>query len=89
MAHQEIADLVKAAPPLTITGMTMLGFPISDWVLLLTALYTILQIYLLLRRMVFAIRSSDRDPNCAEDCAAIRRIRQENRQHEDNENDQH
>lgn len=32
--------------------MTVLGFPMSDWVLLLTALYTLLQMALLVRRLL-------------------------------------
>ena len=31
---------VKAIPPLAVTGMTFLGFPMSDWVLALTAIYS-------------------------------------------------
>jgi hypothetical protein len=51
MTHEEqAAEFVKAAPPLTITGMTIMGFSISDWVLFLTAIYTLLQIGLIIRR---------------------------------------
>ncbi len=51
-AHEQTAEFVRAAPPLTITSMTVLGFPMSDWVLLLTALYTLLQMALLVRRLL-------------------------------------
>lgn len=41
----EIAgEITKAAPPVSITGLTLAGVQLSDWVLILTALYTILQI---------------------------------------------
>lgn len=63
---QQIADIAKAAPPLTVSGMTVAGFPLSDWVLLFTAIYTVLQIVLIVRRTVAARRFGD--PACAEDC---------------------
>lgn len=47
---EQLAEFSKAAPPIAITSMTILGFPMSDWVLLLTAIYTIMQIVLMLRR---------------------------------------
>ena len=50
--QEQASELAKVTPSLTITGMTILGFPVSDWVLLLTALYTLLQIVLLVRRMI-------------------------------------
>ena len=43
-----VTEAVKAAPPLTVGGLTMLGVSLSEWVLILTAIYTILQIYFLL-----------------------------------------
>ncbi len=53
MTNTDMAtEVARAAPPLTITGMTLLGFPLSDWVLLLTAIYTIFQIVIVVRRMV-------------------------------------
>ena len=45
---------VKAIPPLAVTGMTFLGFPMSDWVLALTAIYTAMQIALLMRKTIRA-----------------------------------
>ena len=45
---------VKAIPPLSVTGMTFLGFPMSDWVLALTAIYTAMQIALLMRKTIRA-----------------------------------
>jgi hypothetical protein len=34
-------DLLQTTPPLTISGMVFWGIPLNDWVLMLTALYTI------------------------------------------------
>ena len=44
-----VTEAVKAAPPLTVGGLTMGGVSLSEWVLILTAIYTVLQIYFLLR----------------------------------------
>jgi len=46
--------------------MTALGFPMSDWVLLLTAIYTLLQILIVVRRLVVSRRASD--TTCIRDC---------------------
>ena len=64
--QEKIGDLVKAAPPITVTSMTALGFSISDWVLLLTAIYTLLQIFLVIRRLMVSRRASD--TTCVKDC---------------------
>lgn len=39
---------VKAAPPITITGMIFCGFTVQDWVCVLTGIWVIIQIYLAL-----------------------------------------
>ena len=44
-----VTEAVKAAPPITVGGLTMWGVSLSEWVLILTAIYTVLQIYFLLR----------------------------------------
>lgn len=64
--QEQLADLAKAAPPLTVTGMSVLGYTISEWVLLLTAIYTLLQIVLVVRRLIASRRSSD--TTCVKDC---------------------
>lgn len=72
-----ITDAVKAAPPLAITGMTVMGFPMSDWVLLLTAIYTTIQIVALVRRFLVSYRLGDRRFKCddAADCPIVREAR--------------
>lgn len=52
--QEQLADVAKAAPPLTITSMSILGFPMSDWVLLATLIYTVIQIVILTRRGLIA-----------------------------------
>lgn len=72
--HEQIADLAKVAPPVAVTTMTVAGYPMSDWVLALTAVYTVLQICLVVRRMVVSRRSCDTAPECA-DCPAGKRCK--------------
>lgn len=42
--HEHVVNAIKDAPPLTIGGMVLFGYPASDWVLALTAIYTIIRI---------------------------------------------
>lgn len=44
---------VKVAPPIAVTGMHFLGYGVADWVLTLTAVYTILQIVVLVRDKIY------------------------------------
>lgn len=48
--HHELAtEAIKAAPAVTVGSLTLFGVGLSDWVLLTTLLYTLLQIGFLLR----------------------------------------
>lgn len=42
-------DIVKVSPPVAVSTFTLFGFPLQSWVLALTAIYTVLQIYVLVR----------------------------------------
>lgn len=42
-------EATKALPTITVGGLTLFGVGLSDWVLLLTLGYTLLQIFFLLR----------------------------------------
>lgn len=64
--QEQIAEIAKAAPPITITSMSILGFQMSDWVLLLTAIYTLLQIFLAVRRLIISRKATD--TTCVKDC---------------------
>lgn len=44
-----VTEAAKAAPPLTVGGLTLWGVGLADWVLMLTAIYTLLQIFFLIR----------------------------------------
>lgn len=75
MPHEQVTELVKAAPPVTVTTMSLAGYPLSDWVLTLTAIYTLLQIFIIVRRFLISRRATDtkNDPPCAKDCEVVRR----------------
>lgn len=45
-------DIVKVSPPVTVSAFTLFGVPLQSWVLVLTAIYTLLQIYVLIRDKV-------------------------------------
>lgn len=47
--HQDTIVAVSAAPPAGISGMTLLGVSLPDWVLIATALYTALATFVLIR----------------------------------------
>ena len=43
------AEVAKASPAVAYGGMHIWGYPIADWVSVLIAIYTAVQIYVLLR----------------------------------------
>lgn len=45
MSKQHLTDAITASPPVAVGGMTLLGYPLSDWVMLLTAVYTLFALY--------------------------------------------
>lgn len=44
-----ITEAAKAAPTVTVGGLTLFGVVLSDWVMILTIVYTLLQLFFLLR----------------------------------------
>lgn len=54
-AKELAASAVKATPPITITGLSLAGFTMQDWVLTATLIYTVLQILILVRDKVLRI----------------------------------
>lgn len=41
----------KLAPPVTAAGLTLMGVQLSDWLIIATLIYTVLQIALLLQNL--------------------------------------
>ena len=70
-SQEQLTVAAKAAPPITITGMTIVGIPIQDWVLMMTLVYTILQILIIARRFMMDRRVTDN--TCVKDCANRRK----------------
>lgn len=73
---EAIAATAKAAPPLAVTGITIAGYPLADWVLVATLLYTVLQILVVARRLLWQRRAADTDPACADTCPALKKHRE-------------
>ena len=42
-------ELTKSIPTVTVGGLTLFGVGLADWVLILTIIYTLLQLFFLLR----------------------------------------
>jgi hypothetical protein len=48
--HQDIlTEGAKAAPALTVGGLTLVGVSLADWLLAVTLVYTLAQLFFLLR----------------------------------------
>lgn len=48
--HSDIVtEAAKAVPTVTVGGLTLFGVVLSDWVMILTIVYTLAQIFFLLR----------------------------------------
>ena len=41
----------KIAPPVVVSGMVVAGHPIQDWLIVLTIIYTVIQIVLLIPKL--------------------------------------
>lgn len=50
-AQEATAAVAKATPPVAVTGMYIAGYSLADWLVLLTLIYTTLQIVVLLHKL--------------------------------------
>ena len=41
----------KVAPPVVVSGMVVAGYPLQDWLIVLTIIYTVIQIVLLMPKL--------------------------------------
>lgn len=48
-SHEVTAEVMKMTPPAAVAGLTIAGIALSDWLLMFTLLYTILNVFFLLR----------------------------------------
>ena len=74
MSKEIAVDLVKAAPPATVTGMSLYGIPLSEILVAATLLYTVLMVVSLARKLFLSFKRDVKDPACAEDCPVARRL---------------
>lgn len=57
MSHEVVTELARSAPPVVVTGLSWWGVSLSDWLILLTIMYTIAQFHFLLKEKSPAYRS--------------------------------
>lgn len=57
MKSEVVTEVIKNAPPSLVVGLTVLGYPISDWVQLAVLLYTVLQVHVLANKNIDWYRS--------------------------------
>lgn len=46
-----LGEVAKTAPPVSVAGATVMGVTLQEWVLYLTAVYTLLQIAYFIRKL--------------------------------------
>lgn len=56
----------KVAPPVAAAGLTLMGVQLSDWLIIATLIYTVLQIGLLLQKLWLERKARQR-PVCKKD----------------------
>lgn len=57
MKTETINEVARAAPPLGVGGLSLYGMPLNEWVLILTAIYTIFLIVDKVPTMVDRLRA--------------------------------
>ena len=50
-AQEIVAVTAKATPPVTVSGMYLAGHPLADWLVLMTLIYTTLQVIALCHKL--------------------------------------
>ncbi|MCK0507903.1 holin [Aromatoleum anaerobium] len=55
-AQSVARDMMPAAPPVGVAGMSWMGVPLADWVLIATLIYTGVQIVIVLPRAIAVVR---------------------------------
>lgn len=48
--NEVLTEALKSAPPISVAGATIAGISLQEWVLVLTAVYTLLQLAYFLRK---------------------------------------
>ena len=53
LTQDTLTEATKAAPPVIVGGLTLVGVPLSDWLIIATLVYTVLQIVFLVRDKLY------------------------------------
>lgn len=59
--HDFVAEATRAAPAVTVTGLTLAGVPLSEWVVILTLVLLAGQIFFLFRDKWYKPRKTRKD----------------------------
>lgn len=47
-----VKDIIAASPPLAVTGMNFMGYPISDWAALMSIVWVLILMFLRLKEVI-------------------------------------
>lgn len=61
--HEVTLEAARAAPPLSVVGLSLMGVSLQDWVLIITLIYTVLSLIFLIRDKVYR-PWRNKDDNC-------------------------
>ena len=51
--HDIIVETTRLAPPVAVTGLSIAGVSLQEWVLVITLIYTVLSLFFLIRDKVY------------------------------------
>lgn len=60
--------IAEAAPPITVTACSFMGLPMQDWVYVLTAAYTLVQLIRLLPKILGCTKCFCKHWTCPRNC---------------------
>lgn len=49
-------EIVKSTPPIGVSTLSIMGYPLSDWVYIVTILYVLLQMFCLIYKTFYVER---------------------------------
>lgn len=73
MVINEARAVASTVPPIAISATTYLGFPLQEWVYILTALYTLVQLMRLLPKVYGCSRCFVQEWTCPRTCMTGRK----------------
>ena len=54
-------DAIQSTPPIVVSGLTLAGIPLQEWVYILTLVYLIFQIGFVLRKVYYTYKGDRRE----------------------------